>query len=194
MPDTPARRCRARGLPAVGMALLFALSLAACSPSHSTPSDPTSGLGPLPAFLPTTSQPVDRVVTASAARPQLAVQGVAVNVELPTGHVQALVTGPTVPPFVTPPPPTVTATFTITLSHASGTVPIRLPAITITDQLGRTFVPTLVAGEKPPPATVPAGATVTFQVAAAMPTGEGRIHWAPAGTPIVSWDFIVEND
>jgi hypothetical protein len=153
------------------------------------------GFGTLPAYLPKTTQPVDRVVTASAARPQLAVQGVAVRVDLPAGHIVALVTGPSVPPFVAPPPPEVTATFTVSLSHATGAVPVRLSDFTITDQLGRTFEPTLVTGEKSPPATVQAGSTVEFQLTAAMPTGDGRIHWSPAGAqPIVSWDFVVEND
>jgi hypothetical protein len=134
-------------------------------------------------------------VTASADRPQLAVQGVAVQVDLPTGQVLALVTGPTVPPFVAPPPPAVTATFSISLTHASGTVPVRLSNFSITDQLGRTFQPTLTIGEKPPPPAVPAGSSVTFQLTAVMPTGEGRLHWSPTGgQPIVSWDFIVEND
>lgn len=174
-----------------GLGISLAGLLAACG---STSPHPKLGFGTLPAFIPTTTTPVDRVVTASVARPALAVQGVAVNVNLPAGHVLGLVTGPTVPPFVTPPPPAVTATFTVALSHASGSVPVRLSDFTITDQLGRTFEPTLVVGEKHPPATVSPGATVTFQVTAVMPTGEGRIHWSPGGKLVASWDFIVEND
>jgi hypothetical protein len=95
------------------------------------------------------------------------------------------VTGPRVPPFVAPPPPAVTATFTITLTGISGSVPVCLGDFTITDQLGRTFVPSLVAGE----------ANVAFRVNAVLAPGEGRIHWRPAGTaPVVTWDFVVEND
>jgi hypothetical protein len=179
-----------RGLPAAGLAILLAVTLAACSSS----SHQKSGLGPLPAYLPKTTQPVDRVVTASAAKPQLAVQGVAVAVDLPAGHVLAVVDGPAVPPFVSPPPPAVTATFTITLSHSSGTVPISLSDFSITDQLGRTFQPTFVVGEEPPPASVAPGSTVTFQLNAVLPTGDGRIHWSPGGQPIVTWDFVVEDD
>jgi hypothetical protein len=120
---------------------------------------------------------------------------VAVKVDLRAGRVVALVTGPTVPPFVAPPPPAVTATFTVSLTHASGIVPVRPSDFTITDQLGRTFEPTLVIGEKAPPATVPDGSSVEFQLTAVVPTGEGRMHWSPTGDQaIVSWDFIVEND
>ena len=139
--------------------------------------------------------PVDRVVTASAAHPQLAVQGVPVRVALPSGQAQAEVIGPKVPPFVTPPPEQVTATFTVSLTHVSGTVPLTASAFTITDQLGRSFRPSLVAGEVPPPTPVPADRAVTLQLTAVMPTGEGRIYWSPTGgAPIVGWDFIVEND
>jgi hypothetical protein len=123
------------------------------------------------------------------------VQGIAVQVNLPSGRVLATVTGPRVPPFVSPPPPQVTATFDISLAHVSGTIPVRLADFTITDQLGRTFHPILVRHETPPPATVTAGRSLTLQVTAVMPTGEGRLYWSPTrSVPIVSWDFIVEND
>lgn len=189
----PGRTDRLRSIPArAGTAILLVGALTACG---SNAPHQRTGLGPLPSYLRTaTAQPVDRIVTATHARPQLAVQGVAVDVDLPTGRVQALVSGPAVPPFVTPPPPSVTAVFTITLAHTSGTVPVRLSDISITDQLGRSFHPTLVVGEKPPPATAPTGSTLTFRVTAVMPTGEGRIYWSPGGKPIVGWDFIVEND
>jgi hypothetical protein len=100
-----------------------------------------------------------------------------------------------VPPFVAPPPPAVTATFDVTLTHVTGTVPVRVDDFTITDQLGRTFHPTLVVHEAQPSPTLHAGQTVNLQVTAVMPTGEGRIYWAPtAGSAVVGWDFIVEND
>jgi hypothetical protein len=149
----------------------------------------------LPAFLPKVTVPVDRVVTASAEQPQLAVQGVAVEVALPGGRVLATASGPEVPPFLAPPPPSVTATFTVSLAHVTGTVPVRLKDFSITDQLGRTFEPALVVGEPTPPSTAPVGSELTFRVSAVMPTGEGQLHWSPTGSePIVSWDFIVEND
>ena len=72
---------------------------------------------------------------------------------------------------------------------------MRLADFTITDQLGRSFHPAFVAHASLPPRTLAAGRAMTFQLTAAMPTGEGRIYWSPTGgTPIVGWDFIVEND
>ncbi len=153
------------------------------------------GYRSLPTFLPTTATPVDRVVTATAGHPQLAVQGVPVKVELPAGQVLATISGPHVPPFVTPPPPAVTATFDVSLARASGHIPIQLSDFTVTDQLGRTFHPTLVEHAPTPPSTTSPGHTETFQLTAVMPTGEGRIYWAPThSSPVVGWDFIVEND
>ncbi len=193
------------GRTAIGVCVVLVGAVAACGGSGGAPSTPPTpsqsssqqplGFRSAPAFLPKTTEPVDRVVTASAARPQLAVQGVAVEVDLPSGHVLANVVGPKVPPFVAPPPPAVTATFEITLAHVTGTVPVRLGDFTITDQLGRTFHPGLVERGKRPPATVSSGRALAFEVTAVMPTGEGRLHWTPTGSsPVVSWDFIVEND
>ena len=185
-----------RALALAALAVVASAAAAGCgsSPSHAA-TRPALGFGTLPAFLPKATVPVDRIVTASADHPQLATQGVAVDVDLAAGRVRATVTGPAVPPFVAPPPPAVTATFTVTLARATGSVPVHLSDFSITDQLGRTFEPTLVQGEAPPPAAVPAGQKVSFQLTAVMPTGEGRMHWAPGGgQPVVSWDFIVEND
>lgn len=188
----------ARSAVAGVMVLLLAGVLAGCgstaAPSSHT-SEPPLGYRPLPSFLPTATTPVDRVTVASPGHPQLAVQGIAVQVDLPSGQALVTVTGPRVPPFVAPPPPAVTATFDVSLTHVRGTVPIRLSDITITDQLGRTFHPALVHGERPLPSRLTAGHTLDFQVTAVMPTGEGRLYWAPTrGTPYVGWDFVVEND
>ena len=184
---------RTRSVVVLGLGLCLAASLAACGHASST-AEPPLGFRSLPTFLPTASAPADRVVTASAHHRQLAVQGVGVRVALGSARVLATVTGPKVPPFTAPPPPQVTATFTITLAHAVGKVRIRLADFIITDQLGRSFHPSLPAHAPALPASVSGGRTVTFHLTAVMPTGEGRIYWAPGGTPIVGWDFIVEND
>jgi hypothetical protein len=182
------------------LTVVLATALTACgssadqSPSAQT-SQPPLGFRSLPRFLPKTTAPVDRVVTATPSHPQLAVQGIGVETELDDGHALATVTGPRVPPFVSPPPPAVTATFQVSFAHVIGTIPLRLADFTITDQLGRTFHPSLVAHEKSPPATLSTGHDLTFRVNAVMPTGEGRVYWTPTGSaPLVSWDFVVEND
>jgi hypothetical protein len=183
---------------AVVLAAGSTAALAACSASHPAAgqsSQPPLGFRTAPAFLPTTTEPVDRVVTATPDRPQLAVQGIAVEVDLPSGHVLATVTGPRVPPFVTPPPPQVTATFDIALTDVAGSIPVRLTDFSITDQLGRTFRPSLVVHERAPARRISTGRSENFQVTAVLPTGAGRLHWSPSGdAPVVSWDFIVEND
>lgn len=188
---------RPRAVVAVGLGLVLTIALAACSTAtkrSAHPSQPPLGFRSLPSFLPTAS-PVDRIVTASPGDPQLAVQGIAVEVDMPSGQVLATVTGPHVPPFVAPPPEQVTAVFDISLNHVSGTVPVRLDDFTITDQLGRTFHPTLVLNETPPPSTLTSGHDLDLQVTAVMPIGEGRLYWAPTqSSPFVGWDFIVEND
>lgn len=193
MPHPVPVRHRRRAALIAGLGLLLAASLGACGGSRSI-AEPPLGYRSLPSFLPTNS-PVDRVVTASRAHRQLAVQGVGVRVDLPSGQALATVTGPQVPPFTAPPPEQVTATFTITVSRVSGTVPIRPADFTITDQLGRTFRPTLPVGARRPAPSVSTGHSLTFKLTAVMPTGEGRIYWSPTrNTPIVGWDFIVEND
>ena len=195
-------RARATVITTVALAAVLStvlstvLSGCGTTPSAAAVTEPPLGYRSVPAYLSTVSAaPVDQVMIASAGHPQLAVQGVAVRVALPSGTALMNVVGPTVPPFVAPPPPTVRTTFTITLDDVSGQIPVRLSEFTITDQFGHSFDPTLVAGEAALPPTVAAGGHLTFQVTGVMPTGEGRLHWTPRpGIPLVSWDFVVEND
>jgi len=177
---------------AVHAAALFALvaCFGACSQAK------TTKYGTIPKFLPESKVPMERVVDASARKPHLAVQGNTVSVTLDAGHVLATVAGPAVPPFRAPPPPAVTATFTVSLACASGTVPIALDDFTIRDGVGRLVHPQLVTGEAMPPKTLRSGGHVAFRLTAVLPSGEGLMQWAPnnARRPLVSWDFVVEND
>jgi hypothetical protein len=51
------------------------------------------------------------------------------------------------------------------------------------------------SGGRSLPARVPKGQTITVTVKGVLPTGNGRLRWAPdGGKPIVSWDFDVEID
>jgi hypothetical protein len=193
---TSHRGCLRRPLVVGVLCALTASFVSSCGIHHSSQSasEPPLGYRSLPSFLPS-GTPVDSVVTASPSHPQLAVQGVGVRVVLPRGHARMTITGPRVPPFTAPPPPNVTATFTVTFTHVSGTLPVRLPGFTITDQLGRTFQPSLPVGAKALARSISTGHGLTFKLTAVMPTGEGRIYWSPRRhTPMVGWDFIVEND
>ena len=135
----------ARVVVAAGVLVALALGLA----FSRTGAPPAIGsVSSLPSWLPKSTIPVDRVVTASAARPWLAVEG------------------------------------------------DRAGSFTITDEQGQTHHPLVtVQGGAPLPARVAPGRLITLTVSAALPTGDGALHWAPAGTrPLVSWDFAVELD
>lgn len=160
----------------------------------------TSGnnYGYVPAWLGRTKVPVGRVVTATPAHPWLAVQGDTVRVRLPGAHVLATASGPAVPEeghF--PIPRTTPCTFTVTFTAASARVAIVPRQFTTIDEQGRlhTLKVTNLHGGKPPSQVSP-GKPVELKMFAVLPTGEGRIMWAPmAGRrPLVQWDFDVEID
>ena len=187
------RACAGAGVRAAARAVLTACGSSAGRTPAPAPasSEPPLGYRSLPSFLPTASTPVDRVVTATPRSPQLAVQGVGVQVVLPHGRTLATVAGPVVPPFVSPPPPAVTATFTVALGRTTGAVPVRLADFTVTDQLGRTYHLTPTAGEKLP-ASLPAHGVrpsgsprsclrvkgvCTGRPVAALPSSAGTSSW-----------------
>ena len=94
---------RARSAIVIALCSLMIVGITACSSStkaSSQTSQPPLGFRSAPSFLPSSEAPVDRVVTASPGHPQLAVQGIGVEVSLPSGLGLATVTGPRVPPFV----------------------------------------------------------------------------------------------
>jgi len=153
--------------------------------------------GGLPSWLPTSTIPVGRVVTASPAHPWLAAEGDTVRVMLPGSQLLATAVGPAVPEEGQfPVPATTPCTFTITLAGVSGAVPLRTGAFTIRDEQGRVHH-LQVAGldGRPAPAVASAGKTVTVTLKTVLPTGSGELQWAPQGAaPVVSWDFDVEID
>lgn len=136
-------------------------------------------------------------MNASAAHPSLAIQGDTISVHLAHGGVLATAVGPVVPEEGRfPVPKTTPCTFTVTFTSASGVIPLNAKGFTILDELGRLHRPTVTAtGGGVPPLRVPPGQTVTLTVKDILPTGGGRLRWAPERTaPIVSWDFDVEID
>jgi hypothetical protein len=180
---------------AVTSVVLFARSNGSSS-AHNSNGTPAS-YGGLPSWLPEPAIPVGRIVTASAGHPWLAVEGDTVSVYLARGHVLATAVGPAVPEEgQVPVPPASPCTFTVTLTRASGAVPVGKAAFTIVDEFGHLHHPQVTGGHgRPPAAAIPPGRTVTLVVKDVLPTGNGQLRWAPqAARPIVSWDFDVEID
>jgi len=88
-----------------------------------------------------------------------------------------------------------TCTWTISLSHVKGTVPIRVADFDSIDDQQTVYQLALVPGQPALPATLRTGQSLNFKVRAVMPTGEGLLRWAPDGNNIVAkWDYQVEND
>jgi hypothetical protein len=155
-------------------------------------------LGSYPSFLPksTLHPPTDSVLTGTTQRPALANEGDAVRVKTSGFSVLVTVTGPQVPgeglPFQASAD---TCTWVVTLSGATGSVPISPADFTAIDDQNNVYKPAFVPGRPKPPTVLKPGQKVSFELRAVEATGEGLIRWAPDGHDIVAkWDFVVEND
>jgi hypothetical protein len=154
--------------------------------------------GGLPSWLPKPKTSVRRTLGATVARPVLAIEGETVAVALPGRALLATAVGPSVPtPRGTGPvPPSAPCTFIVTFARASGAIALDAGAFSIVDAFGdvvRPHVTGLHGGA--PPALVAPGQTVSIALHDVLPTGNGTLRWAPAGSrPLVSWDFAVELD
>jgi hypothetical protein len=139
---------------------------------------------------------VNKTLVGTVAKPALTVEGDYVEVHTPTFSALALITGPNVPgeglPFQAN---YTTCTWTISLSHVVGQVPIAVSDFDSIDHNQTAYKPYLVPDEPQPPATLRTGQDLTFEIRAVMPVGEGLMRWAPDGNHIVAkWDYQVEND
>jgi len=178
----------------VVVAAVGAVLLSQTSPA---PRHVAARYGGIPSWLPRPKVHVGRTVQASAAHPWLAIEGDTVAVHLARGRVLATAVGPAVPAEGQfPVPATTPCTLTLTFTSASGAVPLSSAAFTIVDESGHVHRLRLAgAGAARVPTRVTAGRTVTLTLSAVLPTGNGRLSWAPdGGRPIVSWDFEVEID
>jgi hypothetical protein len=157
---------------------------------------PAARYGELPSFLPTSSLRPDSTLTGTVARPALTSEGDAVRTRLGHGSVLITVSGPVVPGEGLPYQATAdTATWTVTMSDATGTVPVSTKAFSAVDLLGKTYHLALVPGQPRPPATLRPGRQVSFELRVVMPVGEGMMRWAPLRHGLLAtWDFVVEND
>jgi hypothetical protein len=201
--STPSERGRAFGLgprrlliAAAAIVVAAALGVVALTTGHSGGGAKLK-YGGLPSWLPKSTFNPNEVLQASLRKPVLAIQGNTVSVNLAGGHVLATMVGPTVPEDGKfPVPLTSPATFVVTLSHASGTVPISGAAFALVDERGTVRHPTITAvGGGPAPSRVVPGKTVSLRMHDVIPTGDGGLLWKPEGRhAIVSWDFTVEID
>jgi hypothetical protein len=139
---------------------------------------------------------VDQTIAGSVAHPGLTVNGGDVQVKTPTFSVLAVVNGPVVPGEGLPVVQNyTTCTWTISLDHVRGTVPVSVADFDSIDYQQTVFKLTLVPGQPPLPTALHSGQSLSFEVRAVMPTGEGLMRWAPDGNNIVAkWDYQVEND
>ena len=165
--------------------------------SGSAASGSNATYGTLPGWLPKSTIPVGRIVSASAAHPWLAVEGDTVVVH--TAHGTATVT--TVGPYnnstgMFPLPAFLRSTFVMTFTHASGQIPISPTAFVVVDEHGRRYFPRVESssGGKPP-TRIAAGAPVSIHLIVNLSEGSGLLRWSPDGQKtIVGWDYTNEYD
>jgi hypothetical protein len=191
-------RARSRRLHAAALAIAV-VALAGCgSAAASSSNNNADHFGGYPTYLPssTLNYHSDTVLTGTVQRPALTTQGDGVEVKTPAWSVLVTVTGPQVPGEGLPyQAPATTCTWVVTLSGATGAVPISASDFTSIDQNANVYRPHLVAGQPKPPAVLRPGQKVSFELRAVQATGEGLMRWAPDGRNIVAkWDFVVEND
>jgi hypothetical protein len=153
--------------------------------------------GGLPSWLPKSRVRVNRIVEADAAHPQLAIEGDTVDVRLHGGRTTMTAVGPDVPEEgEVPVPPNSPCRFAVTFASVHGAVPIAARAFSFLGEHGQVNrARVTLRGGAPAPRQVLPGHPVTLMLSAVLPTGNGRLRWAPQGpTPIASWDFEVEID
>jgi len=153
--------------------------------------------GGLPSWLPKARQPVGQVLHASLTHPALSVQGETVAVSLPQGHLLVTAVGPETPEQGRfPVPPATPCTFVVTFADASRAMRLRTSAIYFLDERGAVHLGHVTAmNGGAPPETLSPGRSVSVEVHAFLPTGDGALNWSPIGARrVASWDFTVEID
>jgi hypothetical protein len=176
---------------------LFSSGGAAASGAQTHRAADSAKYGGLPSWLPKPKMSVNRVVSASAAHPALAIQGSSVEVETPQGHVLATAVGPETPEQGRfPVPATSPCTFVVTFARPSAAIPLDAASFELVDEFGHVRHPRLSAiSGGPPPRQLEPGHTLSVRMYDVLPTGDGALEWTPAGRrPTVAWDFDVEID
>jgi hypothetical protein len=146
---------------------------------------------------PTATMHVGRVLSAAPNHPQLAIEGDTVALRMAGGRARMTAVGPAVPEQgAFPVPATSPCRFTVTVSSVHGSIPIDSRAFSLVSEDGRLHrARVTLPGGGHAPSRVGPGRSVTLSLNAVLPTGNGRLRWAPAGGPaIATWDFEVEID
>ncbi len=194
-----------------GLAAVITAGFATLRPHSESPAAsgaqaqaPHTGLAPqdatygsLPSWLPHSTTPVGRVVQASAAHPWIGIGGDTIVVHIAGQTVDASMVGPQVPRLgVFPMPKMTPCTFFVTLTHASGDIPLTPSNFLIVDQRGRLHRSVVhVTGSRAATRTVSRGHTTTIRLDTVLSTGPGEVVWTIDGrTPIVSFEFVTEID
>jgi hypothetical protein len=170
---------------------------AASQADHHAKPVSSSSYGGLPSWLPKATVKVGRVVHASAAHPQLGIEGDTFWVQVGQSKVMATAVGPQVPEEGQfPVPATSPCSFDVTFTRATGDIALYGQAFTVLDELGQLHYLRITAqGGGRMPAEIRPGQTMTLIMSAVLPTGNGTLRWSPrSARPIVSWDFDVEID
>lgn len=169
-----------------------AVVLTGCAPATSAAPAETAGIGAWPTFLPTPSPA--GTAHGSAAAPALSYAGSPVVVALDQGTVTANVQGPTYPAGTTVGAIEVTCTFTVVLSGASATVAVDSARFDVLDHQGTVHALRPAPGQAVP-TSLQAGQTLTLDLVATVPSGEGLLRYSPDGThPVAAWDYVTETD
>jgi len=175
--------------------LLIALAGCGLATASSARPGPTGGY---PSFLPSSTLHYhsDTVLTGTTERPALTNQGDGVEVTTPHWRVLVTVSGPQVPGEGLPYQATATTcTWVVTMSGATGSVPISVADFSSIDDTNHVYLPAFVPGQPKPPQVLRPGEKISFEMRAVEAVGEGLMRWAPDGRNIVAkWDFVVEND
>ncbi len=147
-------------------------------------------------YVPPPGQQKDRILVGTLARPALTIEGDYVQVKTPGFSALAVVNGPVVPGEGLPNQMSfTTCTWTISISHVVGRVPIAAAEFDSITHTGAVYKPYVVPGQPRLPTVLLPGHRLTFELRAVMPVGEGLMRWAPDGNNIVAkWDYQVEND
>jgi hypothetical protein len=163
------------------------------------------GYGRIPSWIPQQTQPSDRIVSATAAKPVLAaVEGDTVMAHLQAGSGYVTAVGPSVPAWAQnaahaghwTSSSLAPSTFTLTFAQPKGAIPLRAADFSILTAGGQIVHPAVTLnGGAALPRTVQPGRPLNLTLRAKLPEGEGALRWGPNGRRVlVAWMYTLELD